>query len=158
MYDSHYHDCHEHFNIFVKMILTKKLWSVKPKISLCALLSSNTKDLYENRSLCFHTSVSTFIFIVRMILKTKINFHFLWRSTKFIFCSLRIVTKLTPFGTLFKKHNTINQLKILLFMFVPQKQNLLRIWYFSYDLFHICTVKTRVILNFKMDLLAQKYF
>ena len=35
MYDSHYHDCHENFNIFVKTILTKKLWSVKPKISLC---------------------------------------------------------------------------------------------------------------------------
>ena len=35
MYDSHYHDCHENFKIFVKTILTKKLWSVKPKISLC---------------------------------------------------------------------------------------------------------------------------
>ena len=37
MYDSHYHGCHENFNIFVKTILTKKLWSVKPKISLCVL-------------------------------------------------------------------------------------------------------------------------
>ena len=35
-YDSHYHDCHDNFNIFVKTILTKKLWFVKPEISLSA--------------------------------------------------------------------------------------------------------------------------
>ena len=33
-YDSQYHDCHDNFNIFVKTILTKKLWFVKPEISL----------------------------------------------------------------------------------------------------------------------------
>ena len=36
-YDSHYHDCHDNFNIFVKTILTKKLWFVKPEISLCVV-------------------------------------------------------------------------------------------------------------------------
>ena len=36
-YDSHYHDCHDNFNIFVKTILTKKLWFVKPEISLSVL-------------------------------------------------------------------------------------------------------------------------
>ena len=46
MYDSHYHGCHENFNIFVKTILTKKLWSVKPKISLC-VLSQFQEDLFS---------------------------------------------------------------------------------------------------------------
>ena len=35
-YDSHYHDCHDNFNIFVKKILTKKPQFVKPEISLSA--------------------------------------------------------------------------------------------------------------------------
>ena len=42
-YDSHYHDCHDNFNIFVKTILTKKLWIVKPEISLCVIGFSEPK-------------------------------------------------------------------------------------------------------------------
>ena len=51
MYDSHYHDCHENFNIFVKTILTKRLWSVKPKISLCVRHSENCK--FDIALVCF---------------------------------------------------------------------------------------------------------
>ena len=42
-YDSHYHDCHDNFNIFVKTILTKKLRFVKPEISLSVLMQSRNK-------------------------------------------------------------------------------------------------------------------
>ena len=59
MYDSHYHDCHDNFNIFVKTILTKKLWLVKPEISLCVAQQTTTISTRLDSNVRIETRIRT---------------------------------------------------------------------------------------------------